>query len=144
MQKIDKINIRVYGLLINDRRELLISKETYKGNTYTKLPGGGLELGESTVETLKREFLEELNLEIEVADHFYTTDVFQQSAFRQKEQLLSIYYFVEAKESKDIDKISSKESNHEFVWIPLTRINSSTFCFPIDKLVAKKLTNAFL
>ena len=38
-----RFNIRVYGILINDRNELLVSDELIKGLQFTKFPGGGLE-----------------------------------------------------------------------------------------------------
>ncbi|MBC7398806.1 MAG: NUDIX domain-containing protein, partial [Mucilaginibacter sp.] len=88
-----KFNVRVYGLLINDRQEILISDEQEYGIQFTKLPGGGLEYGEGLIEGLKREFVEECNVEIEVVSHFYTTDFFVKSAFNDS-QIISIYYIV--------------------------------------------------
>jgi 8-oxo-dGTP diphosphatase len=34
--------IRVYGILINDDKQVLVSDEYIRGNYYTKFPGGGL------------------------------------------------------------------------------------------------------
>ena len=48
-----RFNIRVYGILINDRNELLVSDELIKGLQFTKFPGGGLEWGEGTMDCLK-------------------------------------------------------------------------------------------
>src|SRR6202012_5021571 len=86
-------NVRVYGLLINDRNELLITDEQEYGMRFTKFPGGGLEFGEGLVNGLKREFIEECNAEIEVIEHFYTTDFFVKSAFNNS-QVISVYYLV--------------------------------------------------
>ena len=69
-------NIRVYGILINEERQILISDEFIRGHYYTKFPGGGLELGEGTRDCLQREFMEEMNLKVEVKDHIYTTDYY--------------------------------------------------------------------
>ncbi len=74
-------NIRVYGILINEQKQILVSDEFIRGNYYTKFPGGGLEIGEGTRDCLKREFKEEMNLNVEVGDHLYTTDFYQKSAF---------------------------------------------------------------
>src|ERR1700712_3324195 len=90
--------IRVYGILINERKQVLVSDEHIRGSYYTKFPGGGLELGEGTRDCLKREFMEEMNLKIEVGAHLYTTDFFQMSAFNPEHQIISIYYFVKALE----------------------------------------------
>ena len=91
-------SIRVYGILINDKRQVLVSDEYIRGGYYTKFPGGGLEFGEGTRDCLKREFKEEMDLNVEVGEHLYTTDFFQMSAFNPKYQILSIYYSVNALE----------------------------------------------
>ena len=74
-------NLRVYGILINEQNQLLVSDEYIRGMKITKFPGGGLEFGEGTRDCLKREFLEEMNLNVEVGKHLYTTDYFQLSSF---------------------------------------------------------------
>jgi ADP-ribose pyrophosphatase YjhB (NUDIX family) len=91
-------NVRVYGILINNRRQVLVSDEFIRGEYYTKFPGGGLEFGEGTRDCLKREFKEEMDLEVEVGEHIYTTDYFQLSAFNPSHQIISIYYFAKALE----------------------------------------------
>ncbi len=84
-----QFNVRVYGLLINEKQEILISDEQEYGMQFTKFPGGGLEYGEGLIEGLKREFVEECNVEVEVTSHFYTTDFFVKSAFNDS-QIISI------------------------------------------------------
>src|SRR5205085_11872347 len=91
-------SIRVYGILINDKRQVLVSDEYIRGNYYTKFPGGGLEFGEGTRDCLRREFREEMDLDVEVGEHLYTTDYFQMSAFNPAHQIISIYYMVKALE----------------------------------------------
>ena len=58
--------IRVYGILINEHKQVLVSDELIRGMYITKFPGGGLELGEGTRDCLKREFMEEMNLNVEI------------------------------------------------------------------------------
>jgi len=86
-------NVRVYGLLLNENDELLISDEQEYGMRFSKFPGGGLELGEGLIDGLKREFMEECDLEIEAVSHFYTTDFAVKSAFNNS-QIISVYYMV--------------------------------------------------
>jgi ADP-ribose pyrophosphatase YjhB (NUDIX family) len=57
-----------------------------------------LEFGEGTRDCLKREFKEEMDLEVEIGDHLYTTDFFQMSAFNSSHQIISIYYSARALE----------------------------------------------
>ena len=104
-------NLRVYGILINEKEQVLVSDELIRGSYITKFPGGGLEFGEGTRDCLQREFMEEMNLKVEIGNHIYTTDYFQASAFNTAKQILSIYYFVKAAEPLQI-KTSSKK--HDF------------------------------
>ena len=73
-----QFNIRVYGLLINDEQQILLSDEYRNGFAFTKFPGGGLVFGEGFSEALKREFLEEIGITIEVGELFYFNDFYQE------------------------------------------------------------------
>jgi len=88
---IDRFNIRVY-MLILDEDKILVSDEVIRVGHYTKFPGGGLEYGEGLLDCLHREALEELGQAIVEPIHLYTTDFFQQSAFRAEDQIVSVYY----------------------------------------------------
>ena len=57
--EISQFNIRVYGILINERNEVLLTDEYRFGTEITKFPGGGLEFGEGTIDCIKREMMEE-------------------------------------------------------------------------------------
>ena len=138
-------NVRVYGLLMNDDRELLVSDEQEHGMQFTKLPGGGLEYGEGLIDGLKREFMEECNAEIEVLSHFYTTDFFVRSAFNDS-QVISIYYLVKNLAPLDLSiKVTPFDFEGDgpvlqaFRWIKLADIKPDDFTFPIDQHVVKLL-----
>jgi len=140
-------NVRVYGLLINDRDEILISDEQEYGMRFTKFPGGGLELGEGLIDGLKREFLEECNAEIEVLNHFYTTDFFVKSAFNNS-QIISVYYMVKnlsdlnlTIKTKVFDFDGEGDVLQAFRWLKLSELSADDFTFPIDKHVAELLIN---
>ena len=143
-------NIRVYGILVNDQKQVLVSDEYIRGKFYTKFCGGGLEKGEGTIDCLKREFLEEMNLRIEVGQHIYTTDFYQQSAFNPSHQILSIYYWIEALEpirvplkTKPFDfdeaqlQLHAKNGQAEsFRFVEWEHFSSEAVTLPIDKIVA--------
>lgn len=138
-------NVRVYGLLINDKQEILISDEQEYGMQFTKFPGGGLELGEGLIDGLKREFVEECNVEVEVISHFYTTDFFVKSAFNNS-QIISVYYLVKnlsplelAFKAVAFDFEAEGEILQSFRWIKLSELKETDFTFPIDQHVAKLL-----
>ena len=143
-------NIRVYGILINDQRQILVADEYIRGGLYTKFPGGGLEFGEGTRDCLRRELKEELGIEAEIGDHIYTTDYFQMSAFRPTDQIISIYYFAKQLEElkvaireKQFDFDEKQMQTYEqtgetetFRWINWDEFSEETVTLPIDKIVA--------
>jgi len=151
-------NVRVYGILINDKNQVLVSDEYIRGKFYTKFPGGGLEFGEGTRDCLKREFEEEMNLSVEVGNHLYTTDYYQQSAFNPNDQIISIYYFVKPLEpikflltnkkfdfTEDQLKIYKEKSEIEtFRFIDLKNVSEEDVTLPIDKTVATILKQRYL
>ena len=137
---IDKINIRVYAIYLNEKNELMALDEGYAGEKLIKLPGGGLEFGEGTIECLHREFAEELNLKIEVFEHFYTQEDFFVSRFRENEQLLTIYYNVNI---LNLDELKILDESIENVkWISLYEENPLEL--PIDQIVFQKLKEKLL
>lgn len=95
-------NVRVYGILRTENNELLITDERTQSVSFTKFPGGGLEYGEGLIDALKREFMEECNLKIDVVRHIYTTDFYEKSSFNNS-QIISIYYEVKALEELTVD-----------------------------------------
>ena len=123
-------NIRVYGILIEDEKLLLI-REPYAGNQLVKFPGGGLNFGEGLVNCLKREFLEELSLELSQVEHAYTTDFFQASAFRENEQLINVYYDVKINNINQL-KVADPEIE-ELIWISISDITEESVSLPVDK-----------
>ncbi len=137
---IDKINIRVYAIFFNEKNELMALDEGYAGEKLVKLPGGGLEFGEGTLECLHREFAEELNLKIEVLEHFYTQEDFLVSRFRENEQLLTIYYTVNILNLDDLKILD--DSIEKVKWISLHQENPMPL--PIDKIVFQKLKEKLL
>ena len=144
-------NIRVYGVLLNENRQVLVSDELIRGNYYTKFPGGGLEYGEGTRDCLRREFLEEMNLSVEVGDHLYTTDFYQESAFHPGHQIISVYYYVKALEpirvrlstipfDFDEQQMSAYEKQNEtesFRFIDWEKLSEDDVTLPIDKIVVR-------
>lgn len=147
---IQKFNVRVYGILINADHQVLVTDELIKGHEITKFPGGGLEFGEGMIEGIIREFKEETNNEVEVLEHFYTTDYFQVSAYDPSHQIISVYYIVKpvgefkletTQKVFDFDKRDGHSQT--FRWINLKTISEKNFTLPIDKIVGKMLQEKY-
>ena len=150
-------SIRVYGILINEKRQVLVSDELIRGMHITKFPGGGLELGEGTRDCLKREFMEEMQLNVEVTDHIYTTDFYQVSAFDNTKQIISIYYFAKALElikaplretEFDFDEQQMRVykelgETETFRFVDWKKFSEASVTLPIDKIVATLLKNKY-
>jgi len=137
-----KYNLRVYGIIRNDQDEVLLSDERRGGVSFTKFPGGGLEWGEGTVECLKRELQEELGCDSEIGELFYVNDFFQQSAFRNTDQLISFYYFVGQINGLlpvSDHEVPLREEGEKFRWVSIEALHEDMMTFPIDKLVVGKL-----
>ena len=144
-------NIRVYGILSEPERGVLVSDEFIRGGYYTKFPGGGLEFGEGTRDCLKREFMEEMNLPVLVKELLYTTDFFQMSAFNPEHQIISIYYKVQALEEisvplrekpfefdgRQMDVYRRTGETETFRFIPWNLFSGDAVTLPIDKVVAE-------
>lgn len=141
---INKFNLRVYALIINENKEILLSDEFRFGKFFTKFPGGGVELGEGIIDALHREMLEELNLVLSDFQFFYVNDFYQPSAFDQNQQIVSFYYKTELKKSKFLIEsysIPFHEDGEKQRWVNIDSLTEKELTFPIDKLILRKLQN---
>ena len=69
----NRLRVRVCGFLIEEEKVLMVKhKMITKEGVFWAPPGGGLDYGESTEAALKREFLEETGLEIEIVKFLCT------------------------------------------------------------------------
>ncbi len=143
--------IRVYGLVVNEKKEVLLSDEFVLNTKMTKFPGGGLEFGEGLIDALKREFKEECEgQEIGNVRHFYTTDFYQKALFFENAQLISIYFLADLIQPLRF-KISEKAFDFEiggpetqsFRWMKIKELDVAEITFPIDKFVVQKLKESF-
>ena len=154
--EVTTFTIRVYGVLIDSLHRILVSDEFIRGNYFTKFPGGGLEFGEGTRDCVKREFMEETGLDVEVAEHIYTTDYYQVSAFNNSQQIIAIYYHVKTKEPVDLvtqtipfnfkpEQIADPKGQSEvFRWIEWKNLSEESVSLPIDKIVVKLIKEQYV
>lgn len=147
----NSFNIRVYGILQDEQKRILVSDEFIRGDYIIKFPGGGLELGEGTRDCLRREFKEETGLDVTIGAHLYTTDFFQRSAFNKDHQIISIYYAVHC---DAVEKLKTHTTPFDFApeqtadpngesevfrWISWSDLNEDNVTLPIDKVVVRLL-----
>ena len=145
-----EFNVRIYGLFTHEG-SLLVSDELLQGKPFTKLPGGGLEFGESPIECLHREADEEMGAKITVGAPFYTTDEYIQSYFRPWQQVICMYFNCQfqdverikvSKQKMDFD-YSLTENQESFRWVELKDLKAETFTFLSDQTAINKLVATF-
>lgn len=144
--KPSRFNLRVYGLLLNEQQEVLVADEIQLFTRMTKFPGGGLEFGEGLEAGLKREWKEELGVEVVVGKHLYTNGFFQASSFDPKDQIIASYYQVYAPlplpvpiTQKPFDFEREENGIMAFRWISLDELSPAHLTFPIDQELSRRL-----
>jgi 8-oxo-dGTP pyrophosphatase MutT (NUDIX family) len=149
-KKVEKFNVRVYGLALSPDNKVLLTDEFRLGMLMTKFPGGGLEPGEGTIGCLRRECREELGSEIEIIRHYYTTDFFQITRLIDPpQQLISIYYLININDKSAFKTTSRRfdfvpvDGAQAFRWVPLANLSIDELTFPIDKKVGGMLKTDF-
>ncbi|WP_301924483.1 NUDIX domain-containing protein [Ferruginibacter sp.] len=152
-----RFNVRIYGILLNEHKQVLVSDEYIRGEYYTKFPGGGLEFGEGTRDCLQREFMEEINLNVRIGKHIYTTDIFQMSAFTQDHQIIAIYYFAKALQpitapirttafdfdEQQLERYKQTQQIETFRFIDWENFTADAITLPIDKIVTTLLREKY-
>lgn len=143
-----KYSIRVYMLIVDNERRILVSDEYQMDMKMSKFPGGGMENGEGTIQCLQREAMEEFGQELKNIRHFYTTDYYQKAWFFNDHQLISVYYLADPEDTSripasdrpfDFDEYTNGEQS--FRWVPLDELQEEDMTLPIDRKVAGMLKN---
>jgi len=73
------VQAAVKGLIVKDGKFLILRQKLKSGKIFWDLPGGRIKYGEDAAESLKREILEEINIDTEVGKpiavwHFFWDD----------------------------------------------------------------------
>ena len=98
--------MRVAGILIENERILLI-EHSKNDKKYWLVPGGGVDWGESTAESLIREYKEETNLDIEVESFLFLSETI---APDKEKHVINLYFKVKRKDtSKEDLKLGNEE-----------------------------------
>lgn len=119
----------IAALIFNKNEELLVlRKKTPNNRKECILPGGKREKGESDEQTLRRELLEELGLEIkEIA---YYKQYLDKAIFEEGEDFQQTTYIVKV----DVNNIIVKNEIKEALWIDTGYEARGIVCNPTLKL----------
>ena len=109
---------------------LLVMKRDKHGEKYYSFPGGGIERGETPIQTVSREIKEETCLEVEVGPEIY------RHTYENGEKQ---YYFLckyisgTPKFTPGINELVSNKTGdlHELVWLPMQKL-PETLLYPLE------------
>lgn len=120
--------ITVAGLLVKNGKALIIrrsSKETFLSGYY-ELPGEKVDFGEHPIEALKREFMEEVGLGVEVLDLFRVFTYISDNGSRHTVELV---YHVASKNHE----VTLSLDHDDFKWVSLKDTQSLNMTKEIKK-----------
>lgn len=130
-----KIRVRVAGLVVEDNKILMIAHK--KGSEiYWLLPGGGVEYQESLDEALKREFLEELGLDVTVGDIAIIADSIEPNG---KRHIINIIFW--CKLINQSIRLGNEKILYDFSFKPLEELANVVMYPPLNEYIIQLLHN---
>ncbi|MFH1563906.1 MAG: NUDIX hydrolase [Nitrospirota bacterium] len=129
----EKPDVRVAIVILKEDKILLVQHKK-KGKKYWLLPGGRVDLGETLIEAIQREMLEEANIKVKVGDLLFISD-----AISTDRHIINIFF-----EGEIIGgnlKVGNEEILQCVEFVPISSLDELTF-YPIVKKELKQwLTN---
>lgn len=140
-----KFKVRVSSVLIINNKLLV---EKYSENSYC-LPGGYVEVGETSAEAIKREIKEELNIDINIENLIGVFENFFTNFKNEKTHAIDFYYKVMPKNVSDVnlndydylENDKGYEILHHFKWVEINDLDNYNllpkeliFCLKNDSL----------
>lgn len=120
----ERIPIRPCAVLIEEEKVLCVECK-YDDGEYFLFPGGGVQIGETLAETVRREMLEETGIKIRIKKLVYIDDWIKDK--KNNLRVLNVFFLVEKiggsliQGEKDDGKIKSLK------WIPLKDLDKLDF-----------------
>lgn len=128
-----RFNYRVCGILVHEGK-LLAMKDNGIGHYY--LPGGRVQMGETTDEAILREMREELLIDAKITRPLWLNQsFFELDGTREKFHEVCLYYLMDAAETDLLsrgERFTRQEEDvtHEFVWLPFENLQE-TYIYPL-------------
>ena len=118
-----KLNIRTGGIIIHNNK-VLAQKNIHKDHYC--LPGGRVEIGESSEKTIKREIKEELGKQIEIIGYVATIENFFEMENKKYHEIYFLHSIeFENEEDKKIEYTMKNKEGKEYLqyeWLDLDKI----------------------
>ncbi len=133
MNKFEEIRPIVLGLAIKENK-LLVSEgfDKIKNQTFYRCLGGGIEFLEKSTDALKREFKEEINVEIVVKEFLgISENIFTYQGKDAHEHVF--YYNIDILDKDYKDEYINEDDNGKAVWINIDEFkNGNKILYPED------------
>jgi len=129
----EKPDVRVAIVIIKEERILLVQHKK-KGRKYWLLPGGRVNFGETLIEAIQREMVEEANVEVKVGNLLFISDAISPDIDSQR-HIINIFF--EGEISAGELKIGDEEILERIEFVPITQLDELTF-YPMVKEELKK------
>ena len=118
------LNVRSAAIIIH-KNKVLLHKNKYED--YYALLGGRTQIGESSIETVKREVMEEIGKEIEVTGYCCTIENFFNFRDSEYHEIMFVHLaeFVNDEDKKIEETLQNVEGKErlEYKWLDLDKIN---------------------
>jgi 8-oxo-dGTP pyrophosphatase MutT (NUDIX family) len=126
-----RFKYRVAAVALQDSCVLI---HQFEGSQYWSLPGGNVEMGETSQEALKRELQEEAELTFRIERLLWVHEnLFERADGRQVHEL-AIYYLIELNESLDNSMDGWEDDLRlHFRWVPLDQLSEHNLVPPFLK-----------
>lgn len=122
--------VTVGALIFNKEGKLLICKSHKWDNKYV-IPGGHIEYGEKIKDALKREILEETNLEVYDIKLLSINENILDNEFHQDKHFIFLDFICKSKSSK----VSLNDEAQSFKWVDLEKIEKYNIGNMLKKLI---------
>lgn len=133
MDKFKEIRPIVLGILIKNNKLLVAEKyDTTTKSYFCRCLGGGIEFQENSRYALKREYLEELNVDIEVKNLIEVVEnIFEYNGKKAHEIIFMYEIDIDDSQYKEIYKVTDTAGTFEAKWIGIEEfINSNKIIYP--------------
>lgn len=131
-----RLNVRAAAIITHNNK-VLLHKDSNEG--FYALLGGRVALGEDSIQTIKREILEEMGKEIEVTEYIATIENFFPWNGGRTHEIQFVYRaeFTDENDKKLQETIKNEEDNNniQYEWLDLNNLDE----YPIKPKVAKEI-----
>lgn len=119
----NQLRIRVNGILIEDDHLLMVMHEMGNGKILWSVPGGGMHFGCNAAENLKREFLEETHLTVDVGRYLFVHEYLSPPLHAMEHFFEVKRINGEVKLGKDPELSATNQILREISWKSVSEIN---------------------